>query len=103
MSSFRKKPVTVEAFQMTKARRWDNSEWPTWLNQAWNKEPGEGSLWIDPNDEERQRLVIGTLDGVCRIDWDDWIIQGVKGELYPCKPDIFEATYEVVDGSSDLR
>ncbi len=39
---------------------------------------------------------IGTLEGTHRADPDDWIIQGIKGELYPCKPDIFEATYEPV-------
>jgi hypothetical protein len=41
---------------------------------------------------------IVTLEGVMRCNIGDWIIRGVKGELYPCKPDIFEATYEEVDG-----
>lgn len=100
MGRYRKKPVVIEAFQMTKERRWDNSEWPTWLNQAWQKGAGEGGVWIDPDADvipsrgSAEELVCGTLDGVTRIDWDDWIIQGIKGELYPCKPDIFEATYE---------
>jgi len=39
-------------------------------------------------------LSIGTLEGQHLVSWGDWIIQGVKGELYPCKPDIFDATYE---------
>jgi hypothetical protein len=39
---------------------------------------------------------IATLEGTMRADWDDWIIQGVQGEFYPCKPDIFDATYEAV-------
>ena len=39
-------------------------------------------------------IYITTLEGVMRADNGDWIIRGVKGELYPCKPDIFEATYE---------
>jgi len=94
---FRKKPVVIEAFQMTKERRWDNSEWPNWLNQAWNLEHGEGALFIDPDDRERELLVIGTLEGVYRVSWNDWIIQGIKKELYACKPDIFEATYERVE------
>jgi hypothetical protein len=94
MAKFRKKPVVVEAFQMTRARRWDNSEWPEWLHVAWNKDPSEGALFIDADDSHRERLVIGTKEGVYRISWDDWIIQGIKGELYACKPDIFEATYE---------
>lgn len=93
---FRKKPIVIEAFQMTLERRWDNRDWPNWLNVAWNNPPDEeGALWIDPHYSERDRLMIGTLEGPVRVDWDDWIIQGVKGELYPCKPDIFEATYEI--------
>lgn len=42
-------------------------------------------------------LVIKTLEGEMRADLWDWIIRGVKGEFYPCKPDIFEATHEAVD------
>lgn len=93
---FRKKPIIIEAFQMTAERRWDNSEWPNWLNEAWQREPGEGAVWIDPagGHKSAARLVCGTLEGVHKIDWNDWIIRGVKGELYPCKPDIFEMTYE---------
>jgi hypothetical protein len=94
---FRKKPVVIEAFQMTKERRWDNSEWPVWLHVAWNKQTGlskEGALFVDSDDPSRELLCIGTLEGVHRVSWDDWIIRGVKGELYPCKPDIFSATYE---------
>ena len=100
---YRKKPVVVEAFQMTKERRWDNSEWPNWLNEAWQREPGENSVWIDPDapvapgHDSAAELVCGTLEGVYRISWGDWIIRGIKDELYPCKPGIFEATYEVVD------
>ena len=94
--NFRKKPVTIQAFQMTEARRSDNADWPNWLHQAWNAEPGEGALFIDKDDPARHLLALGTLEGVHRVQWGDWIIQGVKGELYPCKPDIFEATYEEV-------
>jgi len=100
MARYRKKPVIIEAFQMTEKCRWDNSEWPEWLNKAWNKETGEGALWIGedfPDSEGIFRLCIGTLEGVHVVDYGDWIIQGVKGELYPCKPDIFEETYELVD------
>lgn len=97
---FRKKPVVIEAFQMTAARRWDNSEWPEWLNVAWNKEPfAEGAVFIDPSkiNINKDLLLIGTLEGVHSVSWDDYIIQGVKGEIYPCKPDIFEQTYEPVE------
>lgn len=90
---YRKKPVEVEAFQMTKERRWDNSEWPEWLNRAWNDHTGCG-MWCSADPEDNEDLYLGTLEGVYRVQWDDWIIQGVKGELYPCKPDIFDLTYE---------
>lgn len=95
MPKYRKKPVVIQAFQMTKEQRWDNSEWPHWLHKAWNTK-GEGALFINPDDPKRERLVIGTLEGVHRVEWNDWIIKGIKGELYACKPDIFDATYEAV-------
>ena len=94
MIRYRKKPIVIEAFQMTHARRWDNNEWPDWLNKAWNMETGEGAMWIDPGDPAGEHLVLGTKEGVHRVTWDDWIIRGIQGELYACKPDIFEATYE---------
>lgn len=49
------------------------------------------SIRVDAGD-----LLIHTLEGVMRADKGDWIIKGVNGELYPCKPDIFEKTYEPV-------
>ena len=96
---YRKKPIVIEAFQMTEARRSDNSEWPSWLSQAWQRDPGENALWIDPDDPAREKLVVGTLEGVHRVTWGDYIIQGVQGELYPCKPDIFEATYDEMEAT----
>lgn len=42
------------------------------------------------------KLLISTLEGVSRATVGDWIIRGIKGEFYPCKPDIFEETYEEV-------
>ena len=103
MAKYRKKPVVIEAFQMTKERRWDNSEWPNWLNMAWNRDPGENAIWPDPDGPIKEghkssaELVCGTLEGVHRIGWGDFIIQEVQGEIYPCKPDIFEQTYEKVE------
>ena len=95
---FRKKPIVIEAFQMTKERRASNFDWPNWLHQAWQKDPSEGSVWAEdyPNSDGTDRLCIGTLEGVYIVSWDDWIIQGVKDEIYACKPDIFEMTYEPV-------
>lgn len=92
MAKFRKKPVEIEAFQMTKERRWDNSEWPHWLNVAWNKDSHEtGAVFcVDAGDQ----LFIKTLEGDHEVTFGDFIIRGVQGELYPCKPDIFEQTYD---------
>lgn len=98
MTRYRKKPVVVEAFQMTKDRRMDNRDWPNWLNQAWNKSEGEDGALFRKDMEAKcpDLLCIQTLEGIHLVLWDDWIIRGVKGELYPCKPDIFAATYEPV-------
>jgi len=100
MYTYRKKPIEVEAFQMTFDRRYDNSEWPEWLHRAWNYEPSDlGSVYcvdedglVGPGDQ----LWITTLEGALSISFDDWIIKGVIGEIYPCKPDVFAATYDVV-------
>lgn len=94
---FRKKPVEIEAFQMTKKRRIDNRDWPEWLNKAWNKDRGaEGSVFpTKKGDGDCDGTVsIRTLEGEMLVNFDDYIIRGIHGELYPCKPDIFEATYE---------
>lgn len=94
---FRKKPVVIEAFQMTKERRTDNSEWPEWMNQAWQLEREEpGSLYPTEAMTGEGTLSIGTLEGQHLVSWGDWIIRGVMGEMYPCKPDIFGLTYEPV-------
>lgn len=97
---FRKKPVEVEAFQMTQERREDNSDWPEWLNEAWNKEQGVvGAVFpaAYPFSDGTDELKIHTLEGEMRVNFGDWIIRGVKGELYPCKPEVFELTYEEVE------
>lgn len=93
MGSYRKKPVVIEAFQMTPENRETNVNWPEWLHAAWQKERQELGSVCDVDGE----LYIETLEGSLRVSPGDWIIQGVQGELYPCKPDIFEATYEVAE------
>lgn len=93
MAKFRKKPVVIEAFQMTKANRADMASWPRWLVAAWNQPMGNrGTVYVD----QAGNMFVFTLEGDHRVDYNDWIIQGVKGELYPCKPDIFVATYAAV-------
>ena len=96
MAKYRKKPVIVEAFQMTKERRKKVGDWPMWLQQAWQKGPCEGGIWSRYDDPE-ERFACGTLEGSLKIDWGDWIIKGVKGEIYPCKDEIFRETYETVE------
>ncbi len=92
---FRKKPVVIEAFQMTEERRTNNADWPNWLHEAWMLDrEAPGSLYPTEEGTGDGRLSIGTLEGQHLVSWGDWIIQGVHGELYPCKPDIFAKTYE---------
>ncbi len=94
MYKFRKLPVEIEAFQMTKARGSPCLEWPGWLYKAWYCiEEGITSVSYTG---ENGKLGIKTLEGLHIVSWNDWIIQGIKGELYACKPDIFEKTYESV-------
>ena len=99
MYKFRKKPVVIDAFQMTQERRKNNLDWPGWLHEAWNKNNNEpGALYPKdfPDSDGTDELVIFTLEGKHDVSFDDFIIKGVKGELYPCKPDIFAATYDPV-------
>ena len=79
---FRKKPVVIEAVQFT--HEGNSMELADLLKEG-------GSISFEPD-----HILIHTLEGTMRADLGDWIIRGVKGELYPCKPDIFEATYEAV-------
>lgn len=88
---FRKKPVVVEACQFD-----IKLPCPSWLTEALSKPWGEGAAQIGEVDG-KPVLGIYTLEGIMEAQVGDWIIQGVKGEIYPCKPDIFEATYEPVE------
>lgn len=81
----RKKPVTVEAHQWTGMNIGD-----TWVFMGCPA----GGLTVIP-DYKDLCLQIPTLEGVMLAKPGDWIIKGVEGELYPCKPGIFDQTYEV--------
>jgi hypothetical protein len=85
---WRKKPVVIEAMQVPLSVLDRQDGKPYW----------EALLaWLEDCDDWAAReysVVIGTLEGEMRADPGDWIIKGVKGEFYPCKPDIFEATYD---------
>ena len=86
---FRKKPVAIEAF-LFDMRDTVNHEPPQWFKDKMYE--GKINVHLTYCD-------IRTLEGTMRAEAGDWIIQGVKGEIYPCKPDIFAATYEREDGS----
>ena len=104
MAKYRKKPVVIEAHQITQRNLQDMASWPPWLSEAWEKglelkeidlplptiEPG--AFYLDDDGV----MVVETLEGAHPVSCDDDLIKGVKGELYPCKPDIFGATYERV-------
>ena len=95
---YRKKPVEIEAYYFedgdTFLHDMANETLPHWIMEALNKNIIK--LNID-EDYCIESLTIKTLEGDHLCSSDDYIIQGVKGELYPCKPDIFEMTYELVD------
>ena len=79
MAKYRKKPVVIEAVQFTGAN--------------WAEIQAFAGMDVQL-DDIAVLLKIPTLEGVMQADKGDWIIRGIKGELYPCKPDIFAATYE---------
>ncbi|MFQ7546411.1 MAG: hypothetical protein ACLRLE_10480 [Turicibacter sp.] len=93
---YRKKPVVIEAFQYDGDLMNRNGEYyvPQWAVEAFEN----GILFFDG-----PTLKVKTLEGEMVADVNDCIIKGVKGELYPCKPDIFEATYEKTDESEKIE
>lgn len=82
---FRKKPVVIDAYRHDLIL-----SIPDWLAEA-NKD--NRVVFLSDN-----TIAIPTLEGTMRADVGDWIIRGIKGELYPCKDDIFRATYDPVTG-----
>ena len=83
MAKYRKKPVTIEAIQWTGENR---SEICFFTGRCGGKLFMEGELYIT------------TMEGTHHASVGDFIIKGVRGEFYPCKPDIFAETYEFVEG-----
>lgn len=88
---YRKKPVVIEAFRWTGTI--DQYEDPEWICEAIKS--GEAAIKLG-NYKNPPQMKIRTLEGTHIANVGDYIIKGIKGELYPCKPDIFEKTYEVV-------
>ncbi len=91
MPKFRKKPVVIEAVQ------WNGKNFDEAMNFM---QEFHGSKFNYENAEEAAykcgKISIRTLEGIMTCNKMDWIIKGVNGEFYPCKPDIFEKTYEEV-------
>ncbi|ALC11232.1 hypothetical protein [Sphingopyxis sp. 113P3] len=105
MAKYRKKPVVIEAVQYN---GWEPVEGhlqpmfdhsfapPDWLTEGMAKRESEaGAVFLDLAGDNPQLMVV-TLEGHHIASVGDWIIRGVAGELYPCKPEIFAATYEPV-------
>lgn len=117
MPQFRKKPVVIDAVcwnghtlgltnapvDLSPDKAVDPAvklEMPDWLPPCLPPLTTEAATRavVEPGQIRRYEdfLHIGTLEGVMACAPGDWIIRGVKGEIYPCKPDIFEATYDAV-------
>jgi len=92
MAKFVKRPVVIEAIRLS----YDRSTRHDAL--AWLREHGKLTNYTVDDDG----VLIQTLEGAMRASPGDWIIRGVKGELYPCKPDIFASTYEFADDGEQL-
>lgn len=87
MAKFRKKPVEIEAEQFVV---WNNQDIPEFVKLH------EINFPVYKNHKGKIYIIIPTLEGQHIASNLDWIIKGISGEFYPCKPDIFEKTYEFV-------
>ncbi len=89
---YRKKPVIIEAIQFE-----DNSDRIIEIHEFM----GGDTIRVNYEDKNNPYLKIETLEGIMKASVGDYIIKGVNGEFYPCKPDIFEKTYERVIDEAD--
>jgi hypothetical protein len=92
IQSFRKKPVVIQAMQYDGT---NSSEIIAWANGSINLKSFKYVDGVIASSYDY--LVVSTLEGDMIINLDDWIIKGVVGEFYSCKPDIFAKTYELVE------
>ena len=84
---YRKRPVVIEALQFTDKTK---DQVYHWANSC--------QMNIEPSYRDGNPvLLIPTLEGEMTCQIDDYLIKGIKGEFYPCKPDIFNSTYEAVE------
>lgn len=89
---YRKKPVIIEAIQFE-----NNSDRIIEIHEFM----GGDTIRVNYEDKDNPYLKIETLEGIMKASVGDYIIKGVNGEFYPCKPDIFEKTYERVIDEAD--
>lgn len=85
MSTYFVKPYAFEAFQITKETRSDNSSWPGWLHDAWQKDPSErGSVFPEgyPDSDGNDRLVVHTPSKRMVVQWGGYIIMNAAGDLF---------------------
>ena len=99
MAKYRKKPVVIEAVQL----RWDTWDEICEFADVGTLEDGKSTgtttdLDGNPFSDDGPGLLILTLGGPILAYPGDWIIKGVEGELYPCKPDIFDKIHDLVEG-----
>ncbi|NEB92450.1 hypothetical protein [Streptomyces bauhiniae] len=99
MGRYRKKPVEIEAMQ------WDGTaagatpiiDWILSHGSTANYTCSNSDRCREYNGDTPHWISIRTLEGTMRVGLDDWVIRGVQGEFYPCRDDVFAATYEAVD------
>lgn len=104
MAKFRKKPVVIEATQFTREMAEGSVPLPAGVVMRGRSLGPDGRFpeWVNDgkyliNFSTQHSHFIETLEGNMDVQIGDWVITGVKGERYPCKPDIFAATYEPAD------
>ncbi len=103
MSKWRKKPVVIDAVQFTKEMAEGHAQLPEGVQMASRTLAAGGHFYEHANQPPLSnystchRHFIQTLEGRMDVQIGDWVITGVKGEHYPCKPEIFSATYEPAD------
>ena len=93
--AWRKKPVVIEAMRYTG----EQENIYLLLKWAHGGLPPEANTILTP---QYSGMLVRTLEGYLHASVGDWIIRGVKGEFYPCKPDIFAATYEPAGAATDV-
>lgn len=94
MSYYRKKPVIIEAIRFIDGDKKNMDEITRWFN---TNKLTDATYSAPTKDLKKGHIMIPTLEGAMMAQDGDYIIKGVQGEFYPCKPDIFEATYEIVE------